>query len=90
MLPPKADDSLKSFRSQPLQKTPTPNTLIPGPGNTGLPGSMWLGCPNNDVSAVIKRVLWTGQGAGGNCTPSVIVNGSVKDDPNDLEGDRQC
>lgn len=35
--------------------------------------------------AVSKRVLWTGQGAGGACTPSVIVDGSIKDDPDDLE-----
>ena len=37
MLPQKVDGSLKSFRSQPLQKTLTPNTLILSPGNTGLP-----------------------------------------------------
>lgn len=33
MLPQKVDGSLKSFRSQHLQKTLTPNTLILGPGN---------------------------------------------------------
>ena len=62
----KVDGSLKSFRSQPLQKTLTPNTLILGPGNTGLPGSTWLGSPHQSCfCAVTKRVLWTGQGAGG-------------------------
>lgn len=45
MLPQKVDGSLKSVRSHPLQKTLMPNTLIPGPGNMGLPGSTWLGCP---------------------------------------------
>lgn len=35
--------------------------------------------------AATKRVLWTRQGAGGDCTPSVIVDGSVKDNPDDLE-----
>lgn len=35
--------------------------------------------------AVTRRVLWTGQRAGGVCTPSVIVDGSVKNDPNDLQ-----
>ena len=52
MLPQKVYGSLKSFRSQPLQKTLTPNTLILGPGNMGLPGSTWLGAPNNHVSVV--------------------------------------
>lgn len=33
LLPPKVDGSLKSFRSQPLPKPLTPNTLILGPGN---------------------------------------------------------
>lgn len=33
MLPQKVDGSLKSFRSQPLLKPLTPNTLILGPGN---------------------------------------------------------
>ena len=32
------DGSLKSFRSQPLQKIRTPNMLVLGPGNVGLPG----------------------------------------------------
>lgn len=35
--------------------------------------------------AVTRRVLWTGQRAGRICIPSVIVDGSVKNDPNDLE-----
>lgn len=52
MLLQKAVGSLKSFRSQPLQKTLMPNTLILGPGNTGLPVSMWLGCPYNHVSVL--------------------------------------
>ena len=82
----KVDGSLKSFRSQPLQKTLTPNTLILGPGNIGLPGSTWLGSPYQSCfCAVTKRGLWTGQGAGGGRAPSVIVDGSVKDDPDDLE-----
>ena len=37
MLPRKVDGSLKSFRSQPLQKTLMPNMLVLGPGNVGLP-----------------------------------------------------
>lgn len=52
MLPQKADGSLKSFRSQPLQKTLMPNTLILGPGNMGLLGSTWLGCPYNQGSVL--------------------------------------
>lgn len=37
------DDSVKSFMSQPLQKTLMPNTLTLGPENTGLPGAMaWM------------------------------------------------
>ena len=62
----KVDGSLKSFRSQPLQKTLTPNTRILGPGNMGLPGSTWLGSPYQSCfCAVTKRVLWAGQGASG-------------------------
>lgn len=38
MLPRKVDGSLKSFRSQPLQKTLMPNMLVLSPGNVGLPG----------------------------------------------------
>lgn len=40
---------LKSFRSQPLQKTLMPNTLILGPGNMGLPGSTWPGSHYNPI-----------------------------------------
>lgn len=52
MLPQKVDGSLKSFRSQPLQKTLTPDTLILGPRNMGLSGSTWLGRPYNHVSVL--------------------------------------
>lgn len=52
MLPQKVDGSLKSFISQPLQKTLTPNTLILGPENMGLSGSTWLRCPYNHVSVL--------------------------------------
>lgn len=52
VLPQKVDGSLKSFRSQPLPKPLTPNTLILGPGNMGLPGSTWLGWPYNHVSVL--------------------------------------
>lgn len=40
--------------------------------------------------AVTMRVLWTGQRVGGVCTPSVIVDGSVKNDPNDHEQGKRC
>lgn len=61
-----------------------PNTLILSPGDwvfsvphsRSAPISMYLCCN--------KRVLWTGQ-KGREQMPSVIVDGSVKDDPNDHE-----
>lgn len=52
---PKVGGFLKSFRSQPLQKTLTPNTLIRGPGNTGLPSSKGLGFPSDQVSVLLSR-----------------------------------
>lgn len=90
MLPQKVDGSLKSFISQPLQKTLTPNTLILGPENMSFRFHV-AGVPlQSCFCAVTRRVLWTGQRAGGVCTPSVIVDGSVKNDPNDHEQGKRC
>lgn len=52
MLPQKMDGSLKSFRSQLLQKTLTPNTLILGPGNMVFQVPRGWGYPYNHVSAL--------------------------------------
>lgn len=83
MCPQRLVGSLKSFRSQTLQKTLAPNTLIVGPGNKSLPGSLWLGLPfQSCFCAVTKKVLWTRWRAGGGCTHQSQWK-AVKNDPND-------
>lgn len=65
-----------------------PNTLIIGLGNMDLQAPcIWV--PLSSHFRVVSKSPLDGQGAGGG-TPSIIVDGCVKDDPNDHEQGKRC